>query len=91
MPSYRGRCKQSVRQAGGGGTEIMKDDKTVRPGAMQTDLPTKKPRGRLGRDAQAKLGQQLRVMFDEVVSEGVPDRFNDLLRRLDEPNDGETA
>ncbi len=58
---------------------------------MQTEMPTKKARGRLGRDAQAKLGQQLRVMFDEVVSEGVPDRFDVLLRRLDEPKeDGAT-
>jgi len=51
---------------------------------MQTDLPTKKSRGRLGRDVQNKLGQQLRTAFDDVVSQGVPDRFNELLRRLDE-------
>jgi len=51
---------------------------------MQTDLPTKKSRGRLGRDVQNKLGQQLRTAYDDVVSEGVPDRFTALLRRLDE-------
>lgn len=51
---------------------------------MQTDLPSRKNRGRLGRDVQNKLGQQLRTAFDDVVSEGVPDRFNELLRRLDE-------
>ena len=50
---------------------------------MQTD-PSRKNRGRLGRDVQNKLGQQLRTAFDDVVSEGVPDRFNELLRRLDE-------
>lgn len=38
---------------------------------------------KLGRDVQARLGQQLRAMYDEVVSQGVPDRFNDLLNRLD--------
>lgn len=38
---------------------------------------------KLGRDVQARLGQQLRAMYDEVVSQGVPDRFEDLLNRLD--------
>lgn len=51
---------------------------------MHTDLPTKKSRGRLGRDVQNKLGQQLRTAYDDIVGEGVPDRFNELLRRLDE-------
>ena len=51
---------------------------------MQTDLNTRKTRGRLGRDVQSKIGQQLRSMYDNVVSEGVPDRFNEMLRQLDE-------
>lgn len=38
---------------------------------------------KLGRDVQARLGQQLRSMYDEVVNQGVPDRFTDLLNRLD--------
>jgi hypothetical protein len=38
---------------------------------------------KLGREVQARLGQQLRAMYDEVVGQGVPDRFNDLLNRLD--------
>ncbi len=37
---------------------------------------------KLGRDVQARLGQQLRAMYDEVVNQGVPDRFTDLLNRL---------
>jgi hypothetical protein len=39
--------------------------------------------GKLTRDVQARLGQQLRAMYDDVVNQGVPDRFNDLLNRLD--------
>jgi hypothetical protein len=39
--------------------------------------------GKLGRDVQARLGQQLRAMYDDVVNQGVPDRFADLLNRLD--------
>ena len=60
------------------------DDKPNRPGQMQTELTQRKPRGRLGRDVQSKIGQQLRAMYDDVVSAGVPDRFSELLRRLDE-------
>jgi hypothetical protein len=38
---------------------------------------------KLGREVQARLGQQLRAMYDEVLNQGVPDRFTDLLNRLD--------
>jgi len=51
---------------------------------MQTEVPQRKMRGRLGRDVQSKIGQQLRSMYDDVVSEGVPDRFTEMLRQLDE-------
>ncbi len=38
---------------------------------------------KLSREVQARLGQQLRAMYDEVVGQGVPDRFVDLLNRID--------
>jgi hypothetical protein len=63
------------------------DDKAGRPGQMQTEINQRKPRGRLGRDVQSKIGQQLRAMYDGVVNEGVPDRFNEMLRQLDEKKD----
>jgi len=37
---------------------------------------------KLGRDVQARLGQQLRAMYDEVVNQGVPERFTELINRL---------
>jgi hypothetical protein len=43
----------------------------------------KKPRTALGPDIQAKIGQQLRAMYDDVVKQGVPDRFTELLNQLD--------
>ena len=52
---------------------------------MLSDVNQRKPKGRLGRDVQSKIGQQLRAMYDNVVSEGVPDRFTDMLRQLDRP------
>jgi hypothetical protein len=60
------------------------DDKPDRPGPMLTEANQRKARGRLGRDVQSKIGQQLRAMYDNVVNEGVPDRFVEMLQRLDE-------
>lgn len=60
------------------------DDKPGRLGSMQTEITQRKARGRLGREVQNKIGQQLRAMYDDVVSAGVPDRFVDMLRKLDE-------
>jgi len=37
----------------------------------------------LNRDIQTKIGQQLRAIYDDVVDQGVPDRFVELLRSLD--------
>jgi hypothetical protein len=41
----------------------------------------------LGRDIQTKIGQQLRAMYDDVVNQGVPSRFVDLLDRLEKRDD----
>jgi hypothetical protein len=54
---------------------------------MQTEVTQRKARGRLGRDVQSKIGQQLRAMYDDVISAGVPDRFTEMLRQLDEQKD----
>jgi hypothetical protein len=43
-----------------------------------------KPEARLGREVQARIGQQLRAMYDDVVNEGVPQHITDLIRRLGE-------
>ena len=37
---------------------------------------------KLSREVQARLGQQLRSMYDDVVNQGVPGRFTDLLNRI---------
>jgi hypothetical protein len=44
---------------------------------------TKRKKGRLSADIQYKLGQQLRAMYTDVVNEGVPDQFAELIQRLD--------
>lgn len=42
-------------------------------------------RGGLNAEIQARIGHQLRAMYDDVVRQGVPDRFAELIRRLDAP------
>jgi len=41
-----------------------------------------KPAARLGREVQARIGQQLRAMYNDVVNQGVPEHLADLVRRL---------
>jgi hypothetical protein len=39
--------------------------------------------GGLNSEIQSRIGHQLRAMYDDVVRQGVPDRFADLIRQLD--------
>jgi hypothetical protein len=42
-----------------------------------------KKQGGLNAEIQSRIGHQLRAMYDDVVRQGVPDRFADLIRKLD--------
>ena len=44
----------------------------------------RRPSG-LNTEIQARIGHQLRAMYDDVVRQGVPDRFAELIRKLDDP------
>ena len=52
--------------------------------AMGRPITPRKTEIRLGREAQARIGQQLRAMYEAVVNEGVPSHIEDLVRRLSE-------
>jgi hypothetical protein len=45
----------------------------------------------LGPKVMAAIGQQLRGMYAEIIAEGVPERFAQILRRLDEPTSAREA
>jgi hypothetical protein len=45
-------------------------------------------KGGLNAEVQSRIGHQLRAMYDDVVRQGVPDRFADLIRKLDVPEAG---
>jgi hypothetical protein len=36
-----------------------------------------------GADIRSKIGTQLRAMYADVVKEGVPDRFAELIRQIE--------
>jgi len=47
-------------------------------------------KGGLNGEIQARIGHQLRAMYDDVVRQGVPDRFVELIRKLDVPPNSPT-
>jgi aromatic ring-cleaving dioxygenase len=55
---------------------------------MGRTVTQRKSEVRLGREVQARIGQQLRAMYDDVVKEGVPQHIADLVRRLSDHDDG---
>ena len=57
--------------------------------ALAVTKKSKTGGGSVGRETRWAIGRQLRTMYDDIVDEGVPQRFVELLRRLDGPdNDG---
>jgi hypothetical protein len=54
---------------------------------MPTDAQVRKARGRLSREDQLRIGEILQRVYNEVLRQGVPDRFKDLLEQFDQPKD----
>jgi hypothetical protein len=42
----------------------------------------------LNPEIQSRIGHQLRAMYDDVVRQGVPEKFVELIRKLDVPDQG---
>src|SRR5947208_16728062 len=57
-------------------------DKPERQDPMARPATTSHKEARLGREVQARIGQQLRAMYDDLVNQGVPQPLGDLVRRL---------
>jgi hypothetical protein len=47
------------------------------------DIKSQGKPGGLNAEIQSRIGHQLRAMYDDVVRQGVPDRFAELIRKLD--------
>jgi hypothetical protein len=64
----------------------MKNRKFAAPRSPKLgDVPMGVDAPQLNPEIQAKIGQQLCKIYDEMVNQGVPDRFRDLLDRLEQP------
>jgi hypothetical protein len=66
----------------------MRDRKPATPASPGDSIATKrgKPSATLGPDIQSKIGKQLRAYYAGLI-EPTPDRFVDLLRELDKPDE----
>ena len=60
--------------------QVMKD---VKSQASKNTASGKQ--GGLNAEIQSRIGHQLRAMYDDIVRQGVPDRFAELVRKLDVP------
>jgi hypothetical protein len=59
---------------------------------MDTETQVRKAGGRLSREDQRRLGDILQRVYDEVLRQGVPDRFKDLLDQFEKNvGDAETS
>ncbi len=58
---------------------------------MHTDAQVRRPGGRLSREDQRRIGDILQRVYDEVLRQGVPDRFKDLLERFEQPGSDSEA
>jgi Anti-sigma factor NepR len=52
-------------------------------GNVGQDMKDVKKQGGLNAEIQSRIGHQLRAMYDDVVRQGIPERFVDLIRQLD--------
>ena len=68
-----------------------KRKKPMAPKAALASRKSSRPPPAMGSELRARIGDQLRAMHDDIVKEGVPDRFKELLRRLDAKLDKDGA
>jgi hypothetical protein len=92
MPDIIVTSRGTTRNMLGGRAVRMTEQPKKRGTTMRSQVsnPTGSPPNKLNKEIQVKIGQQLRAIYDEVVQEGVPERFAELLRRLDD-RDGEES
>ena len=63
----------------------MKTQRINSRGSVDQTMKEAKKQGGLNAEIQSRIGHQLRAMYDDVVRQGVPERFADLIRKLDVP------
>jgi Anti-sigma factor NepR len=77
---------QGKHNAAGARKTMNKDNHSPRIKTMYAQRSEKNPVVKLGPDIKAKIGMQLRLVYGEIVDQGVPERFVEIIKRLDDPN-----
>ena len=72
-----------TRDTGKGLAKVISDASLA--GKISSPEPT------IDRSTQSRLGDQLRAMYDDLLHQPVPDRFKDLLDRLEKTGPEEKA
>ena len=66
----------------------MNERKSAKAGSkMQSSNTSSAKHPALNREGQNRIGKQLRAMYNDVVAQGIPDRFTQLLKQLDDRPD----
>jgi len=65
------------------GTTYDDRQKAAADNMRESPDPEAHPAARFAPEIKTGMGQQLRVMYSEVMAEGVPDRHHELIQRLD--------
>jgi Anti-sigma factor NepR len=81
MREFKRVRAESVRRKPVRSQFIESDPQRPEP-TMHTEAPVRKA-GRLSREDQRRLGDILKRTYDDVIRQGVPDRFKALLNELD--------
>jgi hypothetical protein len=58
---------------------------------MMSDNNEAKPLPTLGPEVMAVIGRELRRMYADIIAEEAPERFAEVLRKLDEPSNERVA
>ena len=69
---------------------MMQKGKRLAAAVRQTNV-SQSAEPHLDRAIQARIGDNLRAMYDELLQQPVPDRFKDLLGQLERPRDREPS
>ena len=80
--------KDEAKALQSGGAPVDGDARSA--AATESRLPPGQPGTRLDDFTRTRLGTHLRAMYDQVVQQPVPDRFRDLIARLD-ASEGKTS
>jgi len=65
----------------------MTGQKPAKPGSKMNFTSAPPDSGTLGSEVQDVIGKQLRAMYSDLVKRAVPDRFTELLQKLDHRDD----